>query len=42
MDDLVGHVNRVLEVIQLNTPGVKLAPWHTTSAKKEDKKVLLV
>jgi hypothetical protein len=36
MDDLVSHVNRILEVIHLNTPGVKLAPWHTTSAKKDE------
>lgn len=36
MEDLVEQVNRVLEVVQLNTPGVMLAPWHKTSIKKED------
>lgn len=34
MYDLTQKVNQVLEVVNLNTPGVKLAPWHTTSAKK--------
>jgi len=36
MEDLISQVNQVLEVINLNTPGVKLAPWHTASAKMED------
>jgi hypothetical protein len=36
MEDLVGHVNRVLEVIHLNTAGVKLAPWHKQVVTKEE------
>jgi hypothetical protein len=36
MDDLSQKVNQVLEVINLNTPGVKLAPWHVRTVKKED------
>lgn len=36
MDDLTGHINWVLEVINLNTPGVKLAPWHKREAKQEE------
>jgi hypothetical protein len=35
MEDLVQKINQVLEVINLNTLGVKLAPWHTSSVKKE-------
>jgi hypothetical protein len=36
MEDLVRQVNQVLEVINLNTPGVKLAPWHKVSTSKEE------
>jgi hypothetical protein len=36
MEDLIGHVNRVLEVINLNTPGVMLAPWHKSNPSKKD------
>jgi hypothetical protein len=36
MEDLVSHINRVLEVIHLNTPGVKIAPWHKTSVQKDE------
>ena len=36
MEDLVEQVNRILEVINLNTPGVKLAPWHKKVVDKED------
>ena len=36
MEDLIGHVNRVIEVINLNTPGIKLAPWHKTEVKKDE------
>lgn len=32
MEDLVSHINRVLEVMHLNTPGMKIAPWHKTSS----------
>jgi len=31
MEDLVGHIDRVLEVMNLNIPGVKKAPWHKTT-----------
>ena len=36
IEDLVRQVNPVLEVINLNTPGVKLAPWHKVSTQKEE------
>jgi hypothetical protein len=36
MEDLIGQVNRVMEVIQLNTPGVQLAPWHKTVVTKDE------
>lgn len=36
VEDLVGHINRVLEVMNLNTPGVKLAPWHKSSVKADE------
>jgi hypothetical protein len=36
MEDLARQVNQVLEVINLNTPGVKLALWHKAAANKED------
>lgn len=29
MEDLARQVNKVLEIININTPGIKLAPWHT-------------
>jgi hypothetical protein len=28
MEDMSNHINKLLEVINLNTPGVTLAPWH--------------
>jgi hypothetical protein len=28
MEDVTSHLNRMLEIINLNTPGVCLAPWH--------------
>jgi hypothetical protein len=31
MDDLVTQVNKVLQVININTAGVKLMPWHATN-----------
>jgi hypothetical protein len=36
LEELVHRVNQVLEVINFNTPGVKLAPWHTLMAKKDE------
>lgn len=36
MEDLIGHINRVLEVMNLNTPGVKLAPWHKLVVDKDE------
>lgn len=29
MEDLLRQINEVLEIININTPGIKLAPWHT-------------
>jgi hypothetical protein len=29
MEDLARQINEVLEIININTPGIKLAPWHT-------------
>lgn len=29
LEDFVNHLNNILEVVNINTPGVKLAPWHT-------------
>jgi hypothetical protein len=34
LDDLSTHINRILEVVNINTPGVKLAPWHDTTIEK--------
>jgi hypothetical protein len=37
MEDLIGHVNQVIEVINLNTPGVMLiAPSHKSNPSKKD------
>jgi hypothetical protein len=36
MEDLTGHINRVLEVMNLNTPGVRLAPWHKTVSSPDE------
>lgn len=36
MEDLVSQINKVLEVINVNTPGVQLAPWHSMDVDKKD------
>jgi len=36
MEDLALQINKVLEVINVNTPGVKLAPWHSTNTEQKD------
>jgi hypothetical protein len=37
LEDVADHINKILEVINLNTPGVSLAPWHQDSeGQKED------
>lgn len=36
MDNLIGQVNQVLEVLTLNTPRVKLALWHVSSVKMDE------
>jgi hypothetical protein len=32
--DLIAHINNILEVININTPGVKLAPWHKMTVEQ--------
>jgi len=41
MGDLTQKVNQILEVVNLNTPGVKLAPWHARDVKKEELRIEL-
>jgi PPE-repeat protein len=36
MEDLSEHINKILEVININTPGVLLAPWHKTSIDQKE------
>lgn len=36
MEDMATHLNRILEIINLNTPGVRLAPWHKTDKIKTE------
>lgn len=36
MEDLADHINKVLEVINIITPGVLLAPWHKTSVEQNE------
>jgi hypothetical protein len=36
MEDLTGHINRILVVMNLNTPGVRLAPWHKTVSSPDE------
>lgn len=36
MEDLSNHINKILEVININTPGVALVPWHTMQADEKD------
>jgi hypothetical protein len=36
LEDVAEHINNILEVINLNTPGVCLTPWHTTEDPKKD------
>jgi hypothetical protein len=36
MSDLVAHINRVLEVMNLNTLRIRLAPWHKAKVTKEE------
>jgi hypothetical protein len=36
MEDLATHVNKILDVININTPGVCLVPWHSSAAEKKD------
>ena len=34
--DLVAHINNILEVININTPGAKLAPWHKMTVEQNE------
>jgi hypothetical protein len=34
MADLSEQINEILEIININTPGVKLAPWHNNEIKE--------
>jgi hypothetical protein len=36
MEELATQVNKVLEVININTPGVKLMPWHATTVNPNE------
>lgn len=36
MEDLSDHINKILEVININTPGVLLAPWHKRSFEQKE------
>jgi hypothetical protein len=36
IEDVMSHLNQILEILNLNTPGVRLAPWH--KQQKEVKK----
>jgi hypothetical protein len=36
MEDLASQINEVLEIININTPGIKLAPWHNDSLVETD------
>jgi hypothetical protein len=36
MTDLSEQINEILEIININTPGVKLAPWHNNDIKAEE------
>lgn len=36
LEDVADHINKILEVINLNTPGVSLAPWYQDSAGQKE------
>jgi hypothetical protein len=36
VEDVVLHLNRIMEIINLNTPSVSLAPWYKTKDFKKD------
>lgn len=36
MNDLSERINEILQIININTPGVKLAPWHHNDIKEKD------
>jgi hypothetical protein len=42
LEDVATHVNKIMEVINLNTPGVCLAPWHKSGDIKKEELVTTI
>lgn len=42
LEDVANQVNKILEVINLNTPGECLAPWHKSNNMKKEELVTMI
>jgi hypothetical protein len=42
LEDVANHVNKIMEVINLNTPGVRLVPWHKSGDIKKEELVTTI
>jgi hypothetical protein len=36
LEDFINNINTILEVININIPGVKLAPWHAEKVEPKE------
>jgi hypothetical protein len=41
MEDLSHQINEIMEIVNVNTPGVRLAPWHNNEMQESDLSVTL-